>query len=278
MTPSRIGLLISVGLHGTVVGLFLFLWLKSETVPAPKPAESIPLTLAMFAPASEPAPQPEARPETRPDSVPAPMSEPTPSPPVPATEPPPVNPIRPKTEPASTSHPNPVKPQPIKPKPARPKPLAHAEHKQTIEPPIQPASQPSPTPESQVTATPRRAPPAMTPAVAAAPTPPLPEHNAAQQRDQLATYQAALAAAIEREKFYPPLARRLNQEGIVDVGFTVQADGRIVNIHVLGQAPSAALARGAIEAIERVGKFKPIPPELGKTPMNLTISLVYKLR
>ncbi|OYV28157.1 MAG: hypothetical protein B7Z82_03430 [Halothiobacillus sp. 20-54-6] len=268
MTPSRIGLLISVGLHGTVVGLFLFLWLESETVPAPRPTESVPLTLAMFAPAPEPVPQPE----TRPDSVPAPMPEVTSAPPVPVTEPASASPkefVKPEHQPA----PNPVKPKPIEPKPIRPKPRAHAEHNAPTEPPIQPASQPFPTAESQVTA-----PPTMTPTTAAAPTPPLPEHNAAQQRDQLATYQAALAAAIEREKFYPPLARRLNQEGIVDVGFTVQADGRIVNIHVLGQSPSAALERGAIEAIERVGKFNPIPPELGKTPMNLTISLVYKLR
>ncbi|MBN2855118.1 MAG: TonB family protein, partial [Halothiobacillaceae bacterium] len=114
-------------------------------------------------------------------------------------------------------------------------------------------------------------------APASAPTPPA-KPSAAQQQDLLAAYQAALAAAIEREKFYPPLARRLNQEGIVEIGFTVLADGRIVNIHLLTQAPSAALERGAMAAIAGVGQFKPIPPQLGMGTMNLTISLVYKLR
>jgi protein TonB len=117
------------------------------------------------------------------------------------------------------------------------------------------------------------------PAEPVAPAPaPEPAPSAESKQELLAAYQAALAAAIEREKFYPVLARRLNQEGIVEIGFTVQADGRIVNIHLLSQAPSAVLERGAMEAIARVGQFQPIPPKLGMSAMNLTISLVYKLR
>ena len=36
--------------------------------------------------------------------------------------------------------------------------------------------------------------------------------------------------------------------------------------------------QGAIEAIERVGQFKPIPPALGIQSMDVNISLIYKLR
>lgn len=91
-------------------------------------------------------------------------------------------------------------------------------------------------------------------------------------------YQLALAKAIEREKFYPPLARRLGQEGMIGVGFTVLADGRITNIHLVTPAAAEALNQGAIEAIKRVGQFKPIPPELGLPSMNLNIKLNYRLR
>ena len=91
-------------------------------------------------------------------------------------------------------------------------------------------------------------------------------------------YQSALAEDIEREKFYPSLARRLNQEGIIRVGFTVLADGRITNIHLVEPSAATALNQGAIEAIKRVGQFKPIPPALGMQSMDLNISLIYKLR
>lgn len=91
-------------------------------------------------------------------------------------------------------------------------------------------------------------------------------------------YQSALAEAIEREKFYPSLARRLNQEGIIRVGFTVLADGHITNIHLLEPSAATALNQGAIEAIKRVGQFKPIPPALGMQSMDLSIGLIYKLR
>lgn len=98
-------------------------------------------------------------------------------------------------------------------------------------------------------------------------------------RENLAMqYQSALAEAIEREKFYPSLARRLNQEGIIRVGFTVLADGHITNIHLLEPSAATALNQGAIEAIKRVGQFKPIPPALGMQSMDLTIGLIYKLR
>lgn len=91
-------------------------------------------------------------------------------------------------------------------------------------------------------------------------------------------YQSALAEAIEREKFYPALARRLNQQGIIRVGFTVLADGRITNIHPLDPTAATSLNQGTIEAIKRVGQFQPIPPELGLSSMELNISLIYKLR
>ncbi|OYY55363.1 MAG: hypothetical protein B7Y53_04085 [Halothiobacillus sp. 28-55-5] len=287
MTPTRTGLFVSLALHGLIAGLLWWLWFKPA--PAPKPPTALPISLRMFAPApvQTPAPAPvqtptvpqvspePAAPVEPPAPSPEPPPEPTPEPPkaqTPRAEPP-IAPkqaepkqaepkqAEPKQAEPKPAHPKPVAPKPVKPKPAEPAPSAH------------PAAEPAQTPPTDP-APPANGAPA---APASAPTPPA-KPSAAQQQDLLAAYQAALAAAIEREKFYPPLARRLNQEGSVEIGFTVLADGRIVNIHLLTQAPSAALERGAMAAIAGVGQFKPIPPQLGMGTMNLTISLVYKLR
>lgn len=292
MTPSRLGFLISLALHAGVAGLVFWLLFKPTPL-APPP--SVPINLSMFAPAppqaavaapSEPAaPEPPSPPVAAPNE-PAIVPEPAPmapvSPPAPSApqqeqpkitepeldkpKPDKPNPVTPKLAPHKPAEPNLIKPKVTVPKATERKVIA-LEAKPS---PVPPAVTTSPTPTADAPATPP-APSAPTPMPATA-------SQAAARQDLLAAYQAALAAAIEREKFYPPLARRLNQEGIVEIGFTVLADGRIVNIHLLTQAPSAALERGAMEAIARVGLFQPIPPKLGMNAMNLTISLVYKLR
>ncbi len=263
MTPSRVGFLVTLALHGALLGLLLWFWQK-PSVPTP-PEAGVPITLSMFAPAPTPTPPSEATPEPSPEPSPKPLPEPAP-------EPLPV--VQPVTQPAES--PKIAQPKPEKIRPAAPK---HTEPK-THPKPTRSAAQPSEAPPASAASTPPAPEPSIkAPAAPAAPAPapePVPIHEAKQ--DLLSAYQAALAAAIEREKFYPPLARRLNLEGVVEVGFTVQADGRIVNIHLLTPAPSAVLERGAIEAIARVGQFTPIPAKLGINSMNLTISLVYKLR
>lgn len=99
-----------------------------------------------------------------------------------------------------------------------------------------------------------------------------------ERTDQLAAYQAALIAAIAEKKFYPPLAQRLGQEGMITVALTVEADGRFSDIHLVGSPDSAILGRGAMEAVEALGHFRPLPAALGLQRMPVQVTLVYKLR
>ncbi|OZB36073.1 MAG: hypothetical protein B7X35_04065 [Halothiobacillus sp. 14-56-357] len=283
MSPSRTGFVISALLHAALVGVGLYFWLKPTPQPDASQEAIVPVSLASFAPATpKPGPQPAEpaqKPINKPESEPK-EDEPLTPPPVaqpeaeqiqkPELKPEPKPEPKPeqKNVPKSVSKPKSTH-QPAPPKTA--KPPASKVH-ETPAAPHPTASAPSqqPTTEQQPEKQAESAPP-QNPAPAAGPAP--------DERDQIRLqYQSALAEAIKREKFYPSLARRLNQEGMTRVGFTVLADGRITNIHLVEPSAAKALNQGAIEAIERVGQFKPIPPALGIQSMDVNISLIYKLR
>ncbi|MBD3815744.1 MAG: TonB family protein [Halothiobacillus sp.] len=284
MSPSRTGFVISALLHAALVGVGLYFWLKPTPQTDGSKEVVVPVSLASFAPVTpKPTPQP-AEPAQKPTIKPEPEpkeDEPLTPPPVaqpeaeqiqkPELKPEPKPEPKPeqKNVPKSVSKP---RPNPTH-QPAPPKPPAPKVHKTPAAPhptASAPSQQPSTDQQSkkQIKITPKQTQALPTPA---GPTP--------DERDQIRLqYQSALAEAIEREKFYPSLARRLNQEGMIRVGFTVLADGRITNIHLVEPSAATALNQGAIEAIKRVGQFKPIPPALGMQSMDLNISLIYKLR
>lgn len=92
------------------------------------------------------------------------------------------------------------------------------------------------------------------------------------------SYKAALRAAIEANKRYPRYARMRRQEGEITVAFTVHADGRISDVHIVGEPVSRSLERAAREAVTRVGRFRPLPDNAPSKPMRLRIAMRFDLR
>ncbi|WP_336884800.1 energy transducer TonB [Frateuria defendens] len=94
----------------------------------------------------------------------------------------------------------------------------------------------------------------------------------AQQRQQQQAQQAAAAVVASNtqgassntdailirmvQPRYPTQARRANQEGWVDVQYTVDAEGNVSNAHVVASQPRHIFEREATDAVER-WKFKP---------------------
>lgn len=273
MSPSRTGFVVSVLFHTVLVGLGLYLWLK----PTPQPDDSkdvvVPVALAAFAP---PAPKPIPEPPQEPPTVQPPAPEIKP-----LVEAPPAAMPEEESKPEPKPEPKPERKLEPAPKKPEPKPIHRPTPPRTAEPKTQTAQKapqpPSKAPSAVQPTTTDRAPEKPTEAVPQQIKTPTGLTPSERERLTL-SYQTALAEAIEREKFYPALARRLNQQGIIRVGFTVLADGRITNIHLLEPSAATALNQGAIEAIKRVGQFKPIPSELGMSSMEFSIGLIYKLR
>lgn len=307
MTPSRIGLLVSLALHATLLVAVSWWWFAPHHAPAK--GQLVPVSLSMFdappAPtqsAAQTAPLPAKKlaavdaPPAPPKSV-APPPEPVkppPSVPQPAPPTPKVKPA-PKPTPKPTSKPAKPRPEPRE-KPPKPKPLpSHTEHKPAPvhhpKPQPEPVSKPHPkvSRHKPVQAKPEASVAASSPSTAAQtqqtkPAQAEPPAGASTSKPKAdltqlqLQYQSALSEAINRQKFYPRLAQRLRQEGQVTVAFTVLANGRIQAVRVVGSSGMPLLDQGAVEAIRRVGQFRPIPPALGMSRMSLRIVLNYKLR
>lgn len=95
---------------------------------------------------------------------------------------------------------------------------------------------------------------------------------------EMEAYQEMVRARIEREKKYPPQARRRQEEGRVTLHFTVGSDGRLANLSVVRSSRSQALDEAAQEAVRRGAPY-PAPPGhlLVGGGMALEITIAFEL-
>ncbi len=80
---------------------------------------------------------------------------------------------------------------------------------------------------------------------------------------------------IEKYKYYPKRAKRLKQEGKVELSFIINKSGHISKIKLRGKCPYKRLNNAAIAILEKIAKFIPIPKELGKTSIEVNIPIEY---
>ena len=93
--------------------------------------------------------------------------------------------------------------------------------------------------------------------------------------DLRSLYKAQLRSKIEENKQYPPMSRRLGQEGTVVVAFTLLKDGHIIDIRLDTPSPFERLNASALEAVKKVRRFLPIPDELGEKKMDFKVPIKF---
>ncbi|MFZ1575398.1 MAG: energy transducer TonB [Chromatiaceae bacterium] len=245
-----LGLLVSALVHGLALALVLTL---GPPVPVSGAEEVTELDLALFAApvANEPLAslaEPASPPEPEPEAEPAPEPEPV----VAAQE----------VVPPEAAIPSPVeKPKP-KPK-LQPKPERKPEPRQKT---VRPAA---PVPQA---AKARPDAPAGSSVVAS-------EQDSSSGRAQAeGAYLAELQRAIKRQQRYPEAARDRGAAGTATLTFVLQADGRIDRVQVAKSAGDSELDQAAVQAINRLGRFKPIPSVIGRGSWTLRIPIRFDLR
>lgn len=90
-------------------------------------------------------------------------------------------------------------------------------------------------------------------------------------------YLAKIRLIIEKHKKYPRIAQRMHQEGIVKVRFTIDKNGKIKNIMLVKKCSYSRLNKAGISTLKKIGRFKPIPKELHKSFLTLTVPIKYKI-
>lgn len=165
--------------------------------------------------------------------------------------------------------PAPRPPQPVAKKPEPPKPVLRKPA------PVE-APKPAPQPSEAASAQP--------PGAAQAGAPTLGEGAASQTVGLGASpeeagkradaYLAAIRARIERERIYPPAARRQRIEGTVTVDLRIGANGAVAGLRVVGGSGSFHLDRAAEQMVRKAAPF-PAPPT---SPFAATVPIVFALR
>jgi periplasmic protein TonB len=95
------------------------------------------------------------------------------------------------------------------------------------------------------------------------------------KNDLLSVYKAELRAMIDKNKEYPPMSRRLGQQGTVVVAFTLLEDGHIIDVKVDRPSPYERLNASAVEAVKKVERFRPIPKEIGESKMDFKVPVKF---
>lgn len=91
-------------------------------------------------------------------------------------------------------------------------------------------------------------------------------------------YLAELQRAIARQQRFPEEARRRRTTGIATLAFAVVGDGRITQVRIAKSSGDAALDRAAMQALSRLGRFKPIPAAIGRSHWPMRVPIRFDLR
>jgi len=90
-------------------------------------------------------------------------------------------------------------------------------------------------------------------------------------------YLLKLKKLIEKNKVYPNSAKKLNQTGKVYLNFTIAKNGYIENIVIMEKSKYRRLNKAAVEIINKIKQFEPIPEELHKNSWNITVPILYQI-
>jgi len=265
---GALGFLASALLHLALVLVWIGLAARPEMPSTTLAERAVPIDLAMFAdpeampsspaqiptnaipeaPESVPGPPPlEPEPDQRPDLKPSPRIEPQTSPRA-ISEPKPR--AKPKTEAQTLSS------------KARPKAVSPRTETTQAAPEIALLGMAHPGPAPL---------PASSAPVAA---PAIPPPDLAELRSG---YLAALRSAIAANKYYPDSARRRQEEGTVLIAFVLEADGLIHQVRIDTGSGFAAIDAAAVAAVERLGRFQPIPRELQRARWELKVPISFAI-
>jgi len=103
------------------------------------------------------------------------------------------------------------------------------------------------------------------------------ESGAVDSEAILAGYRSAVLAAIDAHKVYPPVARRLGQEGDVRVRFRVSPGGEVSVVEIETSSGVTSLDEAAREAVISASPVPPLPTELGHESLTLSLLIIFSL-
>lgn len=101
-----------------------------------------------------------------------------------------------------------------------------------------------------------------------------PDENSAVAQD----YYAELSTWLSRHKHYPRRARRKRQQGVVEVEFVIDGNGRLLDHRIVTSSGFRLLDDEAQALLERAAPMPSIPAELGQPRLSIIAPISFTLR
>ncbi|MDR0881417.1 MAG: energy transducer TonB [Candidatus Adiutrix sp.] len=95
--------------------------------------------------------------------------------------------------------------------------------------------------------------------------------------DLLRAYTAQIQRKLNRYKKYPPEARAQSLAGSVTVNFTVSSQGQIISSRLVSGSGHQALDHEAMALLKRVSPLPPIPADLNRSSLNLSVPVYFSV-
>ncbi len=91
-------------------------------------------------------------------------------------------------------------------------------------------------------------------------------------------YYADLATWLSKHKRYPSRAKRSGQEGIVEIEFVIDKDGRLLDHRIVSSSGFRMLDDEAYAMVQRAAPMPPIPGDLAMDELSVTAPISFSLR
>jgi len=166
-----------------------------------------------------------------------------------------------------------------KPAPKPPEPKPQPDLKPEVEDPYREAQE-----DSAEESTQEQAAMAQTSAPPSVDAPPGADHAANQSvsgqahQQAVARWQGLLLGHLERHRRYPRNARRLRQQGVAHVRFSVDRQGRVSNPRIGRSSGHPLLDEETIATLLRASPVPPPPPEIRGNPVEVSIPVSFFIR
>jgi protein TonB len=95
--------------------------------------------------------------------------------------------------------------------------------------------------------------------------------------DSLQVYTRTVRMKIESQKRYPLTARRAMIEGRVGIKMTILKDGQLEKVEIIESSGYEVLDKSALESIQNSAPFLPLPKDIERKRIQISIYLTFKM-
>jgi protein TonB len=147
-----------------------------------------------------------------------------------------------------------------------------------VEPPVTQEAKPEPRQEPRAPVPITTAPQAVPMQTAVVPAAPVQGRPTRKTSTAIPTWTSQLVAVLERNKRYPPAAQARREEGVAQVFFTLDRQGRLVESRIVRSSGALILDEEALALLQRAQPFPPPPAELAGPRVALTVPIRFNLK